>query len=196
SVREYVDALIKGEANFKKAQTDWKAQHRYTPLEAIEQMNNYADEAVANAIEARDKAPSDAPHMQELVASAIIHQQLVKRDNAFLQSAIAYFASGGQWDGKYNDNQNFLSTGIDQKAECVKALEEEIYYDLLVRDLCLKYMPRRRAVRGTRAYEFTRRIASLCGKEIPAGETTDAAALQQLIDLIEAKNNHKKIANN
>ncbi len=187
SVKEYADALTGGKEHFEKVLARWKAQKRHTPVEAMQMMSNYANEAVTAAQEARTLAPGNAPHIQELVASAVIHQQLVNRDNAFLQSALAYYTSGGQFDGKYNNDQRLLPTGFDQKEECKSGLEKEIYYDLLVRELCLKYMPRRRAVRGTKPYEFTRRIASIVGQEIPAGETVDKAALKGLVDMIEGR---------
>ncbi len=186
-VKEYTDALIKGSENMAKAQEQWKIQKRITPNEAMEIMTRSAEDAVKAALEARNAAPKNAPHMQELVASAIIHQQLVKRDNAFTQSAIAYYASGGQFDGKYNSNQNLLNTGIDRREECGIELGKEMYYDLLIRDLCLKYMPRRRAVRGTKPYDFTRRIAELVGQKVPAEESVDSKELNRLIDIIEGK---------
>lgn len=194
-VKEYTTAHISGQERFAKKQAEWKAQNRTTPIEAMAQMRRYAEDAVAAALEARRLAPKNAPHLKELVASAIIHQQLVQRDNAFLQSALAYYESGGQFDGKYNSTTGFLNTGIDKRTECRMALEKEVYYDLLIRELCLQYMPRRRAVRGTKPYDFTRRIAELVGQPITAPDTVDRTELNRLIDIIEGKSGSNPLAN-
>ena len=60
-----------------------------------------------------------------------------------------------------------------------------MYYDLLIRELCLKYMPRRRAVRGTKPYDFTRRIADIMGQKLKTPETADLVELEKLIAIIE-----------
>ncbi|HEX7905373.1 MAG TPA: hypothetical protein VF487_15980, partial [Chitinophagaceae bacterium] len=111
----------------------------------------------------------------------------VKRDNAFLQSALAYYISGGQYDGKYNSNQPLINTGYNQTTACRQGLEKEMYYDLLIRELCLKYMPRRRAVRGTKPYDFTRRIATIIGQPLAEKEEVDQSALNRLTEIIEEK---------
>ncbi|WEK21379.1 MAG: hypothetical protein P0Y49_09520 [Candidatus Pedobacter colombiensis] len=183
-VKEYTDALIAGKAELSAAMIRWKKNNRKTPYEAMAQMEQDAKLAVSAALEGQKQAPKNAPHLQEIIASAVIHQQLVNRDNAFLKSALAFYISGGQFDGKYNTNQNLLNTGIDEKSECKVQLEKEMYYDLLIRELCFKYMPRRRAVRGSKPYDFTRRIASIIGQPIADTETVDRKELNRLITMI------------
>lgn len=185
SVMEYTDALIKGKESLLKAEQGWKSEKRITPIEAMQSMKVIAENAVIAVLEARRLAPKNAPHLQEIVASAVIHQQLVNRDNAFLASALAYYASGGQYDAKYNTNQTLLNTGVDRKEECRIQLEKEMYYDLLIRELCLRYMPRRRAVRGTKPYDFTRRIAYIVGQPITTDEKVDKDELNKLTAIIE-----------
>ncbi|HEX7903965.1 MAG TPA: hypothetical protein VF487_08815, partial [Chitinophagaceae bacterium] len=122
-VKEYTDAFKAGNENFTRQQKLWKEQNRSTPVEEMDLMTDAAEKAVEAMLEARKSARENAPHMQELVASAIIHLQLVKRDNAFLQSALAYYISGGQYDGKYNSNQPLINTGYNQTTACRQGLE-------------------------------------------------------------------------
>jgi hypothetical protein len=184
-VKEYTDAVISGKDALTKAEQLWQKEKRITPMEAMQSMKANAEDAVVAALQARVSAPKNAPHLKELVASAVIHQQLVNRDNAFLQSALDYYESGGQYDGKYNNRQTLLNTRMDRKAECKTHLEKEMYYDLLIKELCLKYMPRRRAVRGTKPYDFTRRIAEIIGQKITTDEKADAVELDRLVAIIE-----------
>jgi hypothetical protein len=186
SVKEYTNAVIAGKDSLMKAEERWKKEQRLTPLEAMQRMNKNAEDAVAAALDARRFAPKNTPHLKELVASAVIHQQLVNRDNAFLQSALAYYESGGQFDGKYNSNADLLSTGMDKKEECKMQLEKQIYYDLLIKELCLRYMPRRRTVRGNNPYDFSKRIATIVGQKISTDVKVDAVELNRLVDLIES----------
>lgn len=185
SVKEYADAVIAGKDKLAQAEQKWKAAGRLTPVEAMLQMKKNAEDAVVAALQAGKLAPKNAPHLKELIASAIIHEQLVNRDNAFLQSALDYFESGGQFDGKYNSNTSLLSTGIDLKEACTQQLQKQIYYDLLVKELCLRYMPRRRTVRGDHPYAFSKRIAEVIGQTISTDTTVDTVELNRLINLIE-----------
>jgi hypothetical protein len=189
SVKEYTDAVIAGKDSLARAEQKWRNEQRLTPIEAMQLMKKNAEDAVAAAFDARSLAPKNAPHLKELVASAIIHQQLVNRDNAFLQSALAYYESGGQFDGKYNSNASLLLTGMDRKEECKMQLEKQIYYDLLIKELCFRYMPRRRSVRGNNPYDFSRRIATIMGQNISADVTADPVELNRLVNLVE--NNSK-----
>lgn len=184
-VREYVNAII-AKNSFDSEINRWKSEKRKTPLDVMKIMKKEADEAVSAVLEAARLSSPNAPHLKEIVASAFIHQQLVERDIAFMESAITFFASGGQYDGRYNTKRDLLNTGIDQKEECLAALDKQIYHDLLIVELCEKYMPRRRSVRHReRAYEFSKRIAGMLNKKITATATVDKAELTRLVNLIE-----------
>jgi hypothetical protein len=191
-VKEYSDAVIAGQETLAKAEQKWKSEQRLTPIEAMQLMKKNAEDAVASALEAIKLALKNAPHIKEFVASAIIHQQLVNRDIAFLQSALAYYESGGQYDGKYSSNTDLLSTGINKKEECATQLVKQIYYDRLIKELSLLYMPRRRTIRGNNPYDFSKRIAAVMGQKISIDENPDPVELNRLIDLIE---NNSKTAN-
>lgn len=191
SVKEYTDAVIAGKDALAKAEQKWKREQRLTPVEVMQMMKKNAEDAVAAALEARKLAPKNAPHIKELVASAIIHQQLVNRDIAFLQSALAYYETGGQYDGKYNNNTELLPTGIDKKEECATQLVKQIYYDRLIKELSMLYMPRRRTIRGNNPYDFSKRIAAIMGQKISTDGGADADELNRLVNIIE--NNSKTV---
>lgn len=184
-VKEYTDAVIAGTEALAWAEQKWKREQRLTPIDVMQLMKKHAEDAVAAALEAGRLAPKNAPHIKELVASAVIHLQLVNRDIAFLQSALAYYESGGQYDGKYNSNTGLLSTGINKKEECKVQLEKQIYYDRLIKELSLLYMPRRRTIRGNNPYDFSKRIAAIMGQSIVTDDSTDAVELNRLVNIIE-----------
>jgi len=184
-VKEYTEAVIAGKDALTKAEQKWRKDQRIAPFDAMLLMQKNAEDAVKAALEARSLAPINAPHIKELVASAVIHQQLVNRDIAFLQSAIAFFESGGQYDGKYNVNAAFLSTGIDKKEACKMQLDKQIYYDRLIKELSLLYMPRRRTIRGDHPYDFSKRIAAIIGLPISTDGAADAFELNRLVNIIE-----------
>jgi hypothetical protein len=60
-----------------------------------------------------------------------------------------------------------ISTGVDQRAECVRQLQTLIGHDEILRKLCNDYAPRRRQTRSNNDYAFEQKIA-----EIMAGNWT------------------------
>ncbi len=148
-----------------------------TPLDVIALMRERATGAIASIQRARAAAPANAPYIQDIVASAVIHQELVERDIAFLQAALAFYASGGQYDDKYNKETRMLPTGVDRRRECVEALRQVIVHDEMIRQLCLEYEPRRRTTRSKNDYAFEKKIAALCGEKL-AIPVLDAAQLR------------------
>ncbi len=166
SVKEYAAALLTDPVSRKKTQASWKAAEKKTPDEAISLMLSCADEAVNSAVAACKKAPAHAPYLQDMVASAVIHKEMVLRDVAFLKAAICFYKTGGQYDDKYNTNPEIQPTGVDEREECVRQLEAVIQHDEILRKLCLGYAPRRRQTRSKNDYAFEKKIASLLGKKL------------------------------
>ena len=58
-------------------------------------------------------------------------------------------------------------------------------YDLIVRELCRRYAPRRPEMRSAKDYYFGRRVASLCGEKLPLPEI-DTQELNRFITMIES----------
>lgn len=184
SVLDYSQAIIDNNLDQKKK--EWKSAGRTTPLEAIGQMQKDADAAIEAALKARkEKSPKDT-NKEEIIASAIINKLVIQRDAAFTRSAIAYFASGGQYDGKYCNDYSRLNTGVDQTDICLKEMEESVYRDLIMRELCRKYAPRRPEMRSAKGYDFSKRVAKVCGKKLTVPQITETD-MKPFIDLIENK---------
>jgi hypothetical protein len=183
SVKEYVAALRSGGTGLSQAQAAWKKERKETPVEVMDLMRTCADQAIAAARQARRKAPANAPYIQDIVASAVIHKQLVLRDVAFLKAAIAFYKSGAQYDDKYNLSKAMPSTGADERAECVRHLKALIGHDELVRKLCYDYAPRRRQTRSKNDYAFEKKIAAVMGQklDIPAMDAQELKAMTSLI---------------
>ena len=182
SVKEYVAALLSGDAGLQQKEAEWKSTHKETPVEVIDFMLACADEAIVAAQQFRQHAPANAPYLQDIVASAVIHKQLVLRDVAFLRAAIAFYKSGGQFDDKYNKSQTMNETGVNERDECLHQLQALIDHDEILRKLCYDYAPRRRQTRSKNDYSFEKKVAVVLGQrlkipEINTQELNAAAAL-------------------
>ncbi len=184
SVLDYSQAIIDG--NMKKKEQEWKAAGKKNPLIALDQMLLEADKAVEAALEARKKSSPKHTNKEEIVASAVINKVVALRDAAFTRSAIAYFASGGQYDGKYNNDYTRLDTGVDQTDICVEELKESIRLDLVMRELCRRYAPRRPEMRSAKGYDFSKRVAKICGHPLIIPSLT-GADMKPYLDLIGRK---------
>ncbi len=182
---EYCQAVIGGREALEQAEARWKSEGRRSPLSVLEDMDRHADMAVHHAQEALKKTDVRNSNIREIFASAVIHRAVVTRDIAFIHSAIAFFLSGGQFDGKYHNETELLPTGIDRRAECVKGIRQMMRYDLIVRELCRRYAPRRPEMRSAKDYYFGRRVASLCGEKLPLPEI-DTQELNRFITMIES----------
>jgi hypothetical protein len=183
SLKEYVAALLSGKAGLEQSEAAWKKAHKETPVEVMSFMQTCADDAITAAQQARKKAPSNAPYIQDMVASAVIHKQLVLRDIAFLKAAIAFYKSGGQYDDKYNVSKEMISTGVDEREECVHQLQALIGHDEILRQLCHDYAPRRRQTRSKNDYAFEQKIVKVMGKklDIPVINAQELKAMTSLI---------------
>jgi hypothetical protein len=183
SVKDYAAAVRAGDAALQQAKTDWRAAGKKTPLDVIRSMQVCGDEAIAAVLRARQKAPAAAPYMQDIVASAVIHQQLVRRDVAFLQAALAFYESGGEYDDKYVLEKAMRPSSLDRRAECIAELRALIAHDEILRQLCLDFAPRRRATRSKNDYAFEKKIAAIVGGAL-AIPPVDARELHEMIALI------------
>ncbi len=186
SVKDYVAAVVAGDAALARAEVEWKKSGRKTPLDVIALMQSCADEAVAAMERVKGQCPASAPYLKDIVASAVIHQQLVLRDTAFIRAAIAFYASGGEYDDKYDLVKTMKPTGRDRRAECVAELGSLIGHDEILRKLCLDYAPRRRATRSKNDYAFELKVAAITGTKIsiPAADEREFA---RMVALIESK---------
>lgn len=175
-VNEYVAAALAGDAVLARTETEWKRTGKKTPLDVIALMRTRADDAVAAMVRARRNAPANAPYLQDIVASAVIHQQLVLRDEAFIRAALAFYESGGRYDGKYDMTTALQPAGRNEKQLCLAQLQELVRRDIVLRELCLHYAPRRPQTRSKNDYAFEKKIASLLGATL-AMPVMDTAAL-------------------
>ena len=181
---EYCEAALKGEITLAQAEKQWKSEGRRSPLSVLEDMDRYADSAVYYAKEALKKTDIKKSNIHEIFASAVIHRAVVTRDIAFIRSAIDFFLSGGQFDGKYHNETDLLPTGIDRRAACVEGIRQMMRYDLITRELCRRYAPRRPEMRSAKNYYFGRRVASICGEQLSLPKI-DTQELNRFISMIE-----------
>lgn len=208
---EYVKTMIDGEEAMNQACLRWREENRRTPEEAMDNMLYYADKAVNAMMRARKKVSGNAEKFDELFASAVIHKQLVLRDIAITRAALAYFASGGQHCGRYlSGESDFLTdldytqnakfgglgldmpdelepTGIDMREGVVCNYEEFIRRNLIVRELCRKYMPRRRTLRHPVNYNYAAKVMEICGGKLEVPQQPDWKEIGKLSDLIEKR---------
>jgi len=206
---EYTEAFIKGDAPFREALMRWKREKRRTPQEAMEAMLHNADQCIEAILKARNKLSDPAPRFDELVASAVIHKQLVLRDVAVTKAALAYFISGGQHGGvymageknriidlDYTQNNKYgglgidmpetlVNTGYDQTEEVAIQYREFLKRNVLVRELCKQYMPRRRTLRHDVNYSFIVKTLEICGKTIETPVALDQTVMDACANIID-----------
>ncbi len=186
SLTDYVNAVIKGNDALKKAEATWKSNGQQAPVQIMDAMKVNAQEAIDAILKARKSAPKNSPYMKDIVASAFIHQQLVLRENAFLNAALAFYESGYQYDDKYNSSKEKVETGINRQDDCIKYLEQLIFYDKMLAELCRKYAPRRPERRGVKDYGFERKIAAITGMGLTIPDE-DKNQLEEISKIIEQK---------
>jgi len=184
SLPEYVNAVIAGNSSLKKAETVWNANGQQTPVQIMETMENSAKQAIDAALKAREQAPAKAPYIKDIVASAYIHQQLVLRQVAFLNAALAFYESGYQYDDKYNTSKEKRNTGINRQDDCINYLEQVIFHDKILAELCRKYAPRRPERRGANNYGFEKKVAAIMEKSLTIPDV-DEALLKEISGKIE-----------
>jgi hypothetical protein len=107
----------------------------------------------------------------------------VLRDVAFIKAGLAYYETGGQFDGRYNNVKQLKKVSIDKKEEVVKELSTLVSHDLILRKLCLDFAPRRRTTRELPGYAHQKEIAKVLGKqlEIPSLNTDELAKMTAII---------------
>jgi hypothetical protein len=183
-VKDYVAAELAGDAAFAQAKADWRNAGKKTPPDVIALMQACAADAIAAVERARAKAPAGAPYLQDIVASAVIHQELVRRDTAFIRAALAFYESGGEYDDKYDVVKTMKPTGIDRRDECVAQLRAAIGHDEILRKLCFDYAPRRRETRSKNDYAFELKAAAITGKKLQI-PPVDARELGEMVAMIK-----------
>lgn len=160
-----------------------------TPVELIADMRRLADDSVAAALEFRARAPKNAPYLRDIVASAFIHRQLVLRDTAFLEAAIAFHRAGATWDGRYDKDKDAPLAprpGIDvaaEKAACLAAMNRMVYHDQLMGELLANYAPRRPGRRNFKGYPESETMAKILGVKLakPALDTAEYKRIEAQI---------------
>jgi hypothetical protein len=188
-VKEYALAERAGPEALARAVAAWRRERRKTPLEVIQVMEQSANLALTAAGNAARKAPSKAPFLRDIVASAVIHEELVRRDVAFLKAALAFYASGAVYDDKYTLDKTLQPSPFDRRGECVEQMRAVIAHDEVLRELCLQHAPRRRTTRAKNDYGFEKKIAAIAGAklEIPPLDKTELAEMNALIDKLNSR---------
>lgn len=155
----YSQSIIKNNLDTKTK--EWHALGKITPLQALDSMILEANKAVKCAENARKLQSPGGSNKNEIIASAYINRVVIMRDAAFTKAVIDYLASGGQFDGKYNNDMTRLNTGISLEKQMVEELKTTIRYDLVLRELCKKYAPRREEMRSSKGYDHCVRLAKV-----------------------------------
>lgn len=169
-VPEYVNAVLQGTTVLKSREKIWKVENKLTPPEIMNIMIENADRAVNLALNAKKNTAQAAPYLTDIIASAFIHRELVHRQIAFLNAALAFYESGYMFDDKYNKERVKNTTGIDKRSECLVHLELITYYDKILAELCRRYAPRRPERRGDNNFTFEKKIATIIGLKMEPKE--------------------------
>ena len=186
AVQLYCQAII--ERNVETKTKKWQAEGKITPLQANDSMIADAKEAVEFAEIARKQNSPSGSNKNEIIASAYINQVLMLRDADFTKATIYYLASGGQFDGKYTNDMTRLNTGVFMQKEVIDALISSIRYDLVMRELCRKYAPRRPEMRSAKGYDHCVRLAKVMDVKLAVPDENDeqvkqsVAAISKLIE--------------
>ena len=183
SVKEYVAAALLGDDALERSKKKWKAEGKLTPLEVIDLMIAKGDKAVDEILLARKLSPS-APYMQDMVASALINRLLTDRCCAYIRSALYYFMSGYEWDGKSGIRGKRRDTGYDYREQCLEEWNRNIALDVLIYKLRAKYAPRARALNANPSYSFAKQVVSQMGAtlKIPEYDQSEYDRISQLIE--------------
>ena len=187
SITDYVKSTLTSshDPSNQSAQPDPK-----TPPGIIADMRRLAADSVAAALDFRARAPKNAPYLRDIVASAFIHQQLVARDIAFLESAIHFYRAGATWDGKFNNDKTAglqpPAPGIDlaaEKAATLEAMQRMIYHDKIMAELMRNYAPRRPDRRGFKGYPQEKTMSEILGVKLtePSLDTAEYKRIEQQI---------------
>ena len=189
-IPEYCEAVIKDVKTpgyLDASLRAWKQAGKRTPYEAIENMEAQADAAMEAMMEARARK-TRGDKFGELFASAVVHKQLVLRDVACMKGTIDFVLSGGTIDGSSesvtSDRSKMTDTGIHKEAEAVAYFTEHVYRDLILRQLCAMFTPRRPSLDDPKGYSYISKPAKALGYTFTV-PTLDNAELESLIKLIK-----------
>ena len=168
-IPEYCEAVIKDVTvpGFLDAKLrNWADEGRRTPLEAIENMEQQAETALSAMLDARAQGGC-GDKFGELFASAVIQKQLVLRDIACMKGTIDFVLSGGQINGSAqsatSDKKKMINTGIHKEAEAVTFFTEHVYRDLMLRELCSRFAPRRPTMDDAKDYSYVSKPVGALG---------------------------------
>jgi hypothetical protein len=185
----YSQAIIRNEVD--KKTKEWNAAGKITPLQAVDSMIAEADKAVLFAESAKKLSSPLGSNKNEIIASAYINRVVILRDAAFTKAAIYYLASGGQFDGKYNDDMTRLNTGISLEKEMVDQLMITMREDLVLRELCRKYAPRRPEMRSAKGYDHCVRLAKVMGIKLNVPNENDEQVKAGILSVSKSIENKK-----
>ncbi|MGN0187902.1 MAG: hypothetical protein ACI395_00135 [Candidatus Cryptobacteroides sp.] len=186
-VPEYVKAARCGEEALENARKQWKEEGRLTPYEAIELMQRKADDAIDAVEKARESAPQDSHRiLKDLIANAYVHKVLINRSEAFVKSALYFYLSGWDWNGKYNPASLRTETGMDYVLECRDELNKYLHDDILFRALRREYCKRSPGPKNIPWYGAIRKASELTGNKFVIPEL-DEDEFDRICDLIEGK---------
>ena len=188
-IPEYCEAAIndvKSPGYLETAIERWHSEGRRTPYEAIADMEKNAEEALADMLSARS-CNGSGERFGEIFASAVIHRQLVLRDVACMKGTLCFVLSGGQIDGSAqtatSSRSNMIETGIHKEAEALEYFTEHVRRDLILRELCALFAPRRPSLDDPKGYSYISKPCTALGKTfvMPALDTEELEALVKLI---------------
>ncbi|MGN0188403.1 MAG: hypothetical protein ACI395_02690 [Candidatus Cryptobacteroides sp.] len=189
-IPEYCEAAIldvKSPGHLSDMLARWKSEGRRTPLEAVENMERQADEAQDAMLQARGMG-GKGERFGEIFASSVIHRQMVLRDAACIRGTIDFVLSGGQIDGSAqsvtSSRDKMKDTGIHKESEAFAYFTEHVYRDLMLRELCARFAPRRPNLDDAKQYTYISKPCTALGRTFVLPQI-DQNELQSLIDLIK-----------
>ena len=185
SLGDYVSEAVKGAEALQAACVKWSEEGKLTPVDVIDLMDREADTAIAAILDARRKAPENAPYMQDLVASSFVHKVLVDRNSAYIRSAIDFYMSGYVYNGKYDrERRKVNDTGIDLTADCLREWQKFFEAQMLLGRLTAEYSPRRRGLSDKTDFPFPKQIYSILGAgfSLPEYDREEFARISSIIE--------------
>jgi hypothetical protein len=185
----YSQSIINKNVDLKTK--EWQKSGKITPLQAIDSMISDANKAVKSVELARKQQSPVNSNKSEIIASAYINHVVILRDAAFTRATIYYLASGGQFDGKYNNDMTKLNTGINLTKEMMDELSITMLQDLVLRELCKKYAPRRSEMRSAKGYDHCVRLAKVMGLKLEVPDENDELVKTNVLSISKLIENKK-----
>lgn len=185
----YSQSIINKNVDLKTK--EWQKSGKITPLQAIDSMISDANKAVKSVELARKQQSPVNSNKSEIIASTYINRVVILRDAAFTRATIYYLASGGQFDGKYNNDMTKLNTGINLTKEMMDELSITMRQDLVLRELCKKYAPRRSEMRSAKGYDHCVRLAKVMGLKLEVPDENDELVKTNVLSISKLIENKK-----